>query len=74
VCLLPCREKKFANFAYYLIEPPGVREPTAWQLGKANAACLTTDQHLKHPLSKEDLKFLEWLKDKAQEVGAPGQR
>lgn len=66
------REKKFGNFDYYLVEPRGVREPTAWQLHENNQCCLTTDADKTFKFSDKEKALLKRMMDKAKEVGAPG--
>lgn len=64
------KSKKFAKFHDYVIEPPTLREPTPWQLGEGNIACLTTDPERKGDLAQKDLDMLDWLINKAKEVRA----
>jgi hypothetical protein len=70
VILSVCRAQKYATFKDYVIEPAGMREPTAWQLSEGNVCCLTSDPELRREISPEDAAFLEWLKEKAIEVSA----
>lgn len=66
-------KKIFANFESYLIEPREPREPGAWQLGKSNMCCLTTDPDKKHDFSPKEKEVLAMIMARAHEVGMGNQ-
>lgn len=62
------KQKKFARFESYLIEPRDVREPGAWQLEESNMCCLTTDNHLKRDFTEDEKEVLNMMVEQAREV------
>ncbi len=61
-------KRKFANFESYLVEPRELRDPTPWQLGESNMACLTSDAEKKFEFSQEEQDLLDLVKDHAHKI------
>lgn len=55
------KKRKLASFKEYLVEPRELREPTPWQLGESNMACLDSERRFE--FTEAELKLLNSLLD-----------